>query len=145
RRALAARQIAGDGARALGAGGFGHRLADRAGRAGDQNDLVLKPVHPSVVLVVVFGVTVVVTIVVVVMVVSVPMIMRMVMSMMIMPMIMVMVVVIADRRVISAALRLERRVDGNHLGAEAAQQRLDRRIGLEPEPAFQHLHRHMAV
>src|SRR5207302_2944807 len=78
RGALAARQIAGDGACALGTGGLGHRLADRAGRTGDQNDLVLEPVHPSVVLMVVFVVIVVVMIVVVV----VPVVMTMVMMMM---------------------------------------------------------------
>ena len=72
---------------------------------------------------------------------------RMAMVMMIMSMIVVMVIValIAHRRVVGAALRLERRIDGDHLGTEALQQRLDRRIGLEPEPALQHLHRHMAV
>ena len=26
---------------------LGHRLADRAGGAGDQNDLVLEPIHPA--------------------------------------------------------------------------------------------------
>jgi len=101
-----------------------------------------------------------VMIVVVVMVVSMPVIMRMVMSMMIVivivtvivivPMVMgvmivVMMIVIAHHRVVGAALRLERRIDGNHLGAEALQQRLYRRIGLEPEPALQNLNRHVAV
>ena len=58
----------------------------------------------------------------------------------------VMVVIVAVRgRVVGAALGLERRVDGDDLGAEALQQRLDRRIALEPQPALQNLHRHMAV
>ena len=90
---------------------------------------------------VVFVVIVVVMIVVVV----VPVVMTMVMMMMSMIVVMMVVAVIAHRRVVGAALRFERRIDGDHLGAEALQQRLDRRIGLEPEPALQHLHRHMAV
>ena len=64
--------------------------------------------------------------------------------MMIVIVVMVMVV-IARRRGIGAALRLERRFDGDDLRAEALQQRLDRRIALEPQPALQHLHRHMTV
>jgi hypothetical protein len=58
---------------------------------------------------------------------------------------MMIVAMIARRDVIGPTLRLERRIDGRDLGAEALQQRLDRRIGLEPEPALQDLHRHMAV
>ncbi len=79
------------------------------------------------------------------------MVMVMVMSVMIMtvimPMIVVMMVVtvIAHRRVIGAALRFERSINGGHLGAEAMQQRFDRGIGLQPEPALQNLHRHMTI
>ena len=65
--------------------------------------------------------------------------------MMVVIVVMVIVVMIARRRGVGAALRLERRVDGGDLRAEAFQQRLDRRIALEPQPALQHLHRHMAV
>src|SRR6185436_18265073 len=55
------------------------------------------------------------------------------------------VTMIARRRVIGAALRLEWRLDGGDFCAEAFQQRLDGRIALEPQPALQDLHRHMAI
>ena len=51
----------------------------------------------------------------------------------------------AGGRRVGAAFRLERRVDRNELRAEALQQRLDRRIALEPQPPLQHLHRHVTV
>ena len=60
-------------------------------------------------------------------------------------MIMIVVMMIARGRGVGAALRLERRVDGDHFRAEALQQRLDRRIALEPQAALQHLDRHMPV
>jgi hypothetical protein len=55
------------------------------------------------------------------------------------------VAVIAGGGFISSALRLERRVDGRDLGAETLQQRLDGGIALDPQPALQHLDRHMPV
>ena len=59
--------------------------------------------------------------------------------------VMIVVVMIAGRCGIGAAFRLERRLDRDDLGAEALQQCLDRRIAPQPQPALQHLHRHMAV
>jgi hypothetical protein len=105
---------------------------------------------------IVFVVTVVVMIMVVLVIMRVAMrrvitgVIMMFMSV-IVPMIVIMMIVavtmimIARCGVIGAALRLERRVDGHNLGAEAVQQRLDRGIRLQPEPALQNLHRHMAV
>ena len=52
---------------------------------------------------------------------------------------------LAARHGVGAAFRLERSLDLDELCAEARQQCLDRRIALEPEPALQHLHRHVAV
>ena len=72
-------------------------------------------------------------------------IMVVIVAMTMMVVIVVVVMMLVRRRRIGAALGLERRVDGNDLGAEASQQRLDRRIALEPQPTLQHLHRHMPV
>jgi len=52
---------------------------------------------------------------------------------------------LAGGRGIGPALRLERRLDGDDLGAQALQQRLDRRVAHKPQPALQNLHRHVAV
>ena len=63
-----------------------------------------------------------------------------------MPMIVVTVVVmIIGGGFVSTTFRLERRIDGDYLRAEAGQQRLDGRITLEPDPPLQHLDWHMAV
>ena len=67
--AVAAGQIAGDRKPAGGVDRLRHGLAERAGGAGDQNDLVLEPLHPaSAALVIVRVVVIVVMIVVIVMV-----------------------------------------------------------------------------
>src|SRR5688572_6433798 len=91
---------------------------------------------------------VVVRVAVVVVVVGVVMVMAVAvfMAMMVMVVMMVvMIVMVIRRRGIGAALGLERRLDGDHLGAEACQQFLDCRVALEPELALEHLHRDMPV
>ena len=60
-------------------------------------------------------------------------------------MMMVVTMIMADRHRIGAALRLEWRFDRRHLGAEAKQQLLDRRITTQPQPPLQHLYRHVPV
>jgi hypothetical protein len=59
--------------------------------------------------------------------------------------VMMAVAVLTRLRRIGTAFRLERRFDLDEPGAEAREQCLDRRIALESELAFQHLHRHMTV
>ena len=78
------------------------------------------------------------------------MVMTMIVMVVIVTMIMVVVIVavvmiVRRGRLVGAALRLERRLDGRDLRAEALQQRLDRRIALEPELALHDLHRHVTV
>ena len=58
---------------------------------------------------------------------------------------MIMIVTVRLGGLVSAAFGLERRVDQRDLGAQALQQRFDRRIAREPQPPLQYLHRHMAV
>jgi hypothetical protein len=64
---------------------------------------------------------------------------------MIVSMMMVVMCMLANGRGVGASLRLEGRIDDGDFRAEALQQCLDRRIAFEPQPALQHLHRHMAV
>jgi hypothetical protein len=70
------------------------------------------------------------------------MVVRMIMVVVIVP---VVVVGMIMSRLISATLRLEWRVDGNHLGTECREQFLNRRIALQPQPLLQNLHRHVTV
>ena len=91
-------------------------------------------------------VVVTVMMVVVVMTVTVAIIVARVMVMVVvMRMIVMMMAVIARGRGIGATLRFERSVERDDLRAQALQQRLDRRIAFEPQPALQHLDRHMPV
>lgn len=62
-----------------------------------------------------------------------------------MSMIVMMMDEIARGGFISAALRLERRIDGDDLRTKACQQRLDGWIALQPDPPLQHLDRHVPV
>ena len=71
--------------------------------------------------------------------------MSMIMMMIMAVVMFVMVMMIAGRQPISAAFRLERRLDGNELGTEALEQCLDRRIAAQPQPPLQHLNRHVSV
>ena len=138
--------------------------ANRAGRAGDQNDLVLETRHSeprSVVLVAVMMmammiVTMVVAVIVtttarvavlMIMCMSMVMIVGMIVVMVIVPvMVMGMVVTVVVRLgLIGAAFGLERRFDRNYPGAERRQQFLDRRIASEPQALLQNLHRDMPV
>jgi len=64
---------------------------------------------------------------------------------MVMVVVVMMMAVIARGRGIGATLRFERSVERDDLRAQALQQRLDRRIAFEPQPALQHLDRHMPV
>ncbi len=133
-------EIAGDGYAARGFDRRRHRAAERTRRTGDQNKLVLEPLHAASIMLV-LGIVRMAVVVVVMMVVAV----TMVMVVMIVTVVVVMMLVAVRRRGIGASLRLERRLDGDDLGAEAFEQSLDRRVALEPQPAFQHLHRNMAV
>ena len=66
-----------------------------------------------------------------------------------MPMMVIMsvvgMIVVVRLRFVGAAFRLERRVDGDDLGAERREQFLDRGIALKPQTLLQNLHRHVAV
>jgi hypothetical protein len=55
------------------------------------------------------------------------------------------VMIIVGACSIGPPLRLKRRIDLGHFGAETLQQRFNRGIALEPKPALQNLHRYMAV
>jgi hypothetical protein len=81
--------------------------------------------------------------VVVTMVVAVIVMMVMTVTMIVMMVVVMMAVLL--RRLVSAAFRLERRVDYGDLCAETLQQRLNRQIAGNPQPAFQDLHRNMPV
>jgi hypothetical protein len=90
--------------------------------------------------------------VVVVVMVVVTVIVAMIMVMMVMVMVIVAMVVVGmavmlmtGGGLVGAAFGLERRFDRGNLGAQAFEQRFDCRISLQSQPAFQHLHRHMAV
>src|SRR5262249_14720777 len=144
--AMAAGEIAGDRNAARSLDRLRHRAADRARGAGDQNKLVLEPVHAASVMLVVVRMAMVVVVVrmvvVVVMVMAVTMavIMMMIVAMAVaMAMIMMMVVTVmmvtvfmTGSRRVGAALGLEWRLDGDDPGAEAFQECLDCRIALEP-------------
>ncbi len=70
--AVAAGQIAGDRSPACGAHRLRHGLADGAGGAGDQNDLVLEPLHSASAALVIVRVVVAVVVIVVIVVVMMP-------------------------------------------------------------------------
>ena len=64
---------------------------------------------------------------------------------MVVAMVVVMIVAVRMRRCIGAALRLERRLDTDKLGAERLEQVLDARLGAHPNAIGKQLRRHMAV
>lgn len=93
-------------------------------------------------------VIVVMMVMIMVMVMVVPVVVVMVIVMVFMPRMIVavmMIVMMLRRHRIGPALGLERRVDGDDLGAQPFQQRFDGRIALEAEPPLQNLHRHVPV
>ena len=73
------------------------------------------------------------------------MVVAMVIVMMMAVIVMMIMIMAAGRDGIGPAFRLERRLNGGKLGAEALEQFLDRRIGPQPQPPLEDLHRHMAV
>ena len=85
-------------------------------------------------------------IVFVMMIVAVTLAMRMTVSMIMGVIVVTMVMILtAGSRFISAALRLEGRLDDRHFRTKAFKQCLDRRIALEPQSPLQDLDRHVAV
>jgi hypothetical protein len=60
-------------------------------------------------------------------------------------MIMAMRMIVLRRCHVRAAFRIERGLDGDHLGAEAREQRLDRGIAPHAQPVGEELHRHVTV
>jgi hypothetical protein len=60
-------------------------------------------------------------------------------------MIMAMRMIVLRRCDVRAAFRIERGLDGDDLGAEAREQRLDRWIAAEAQPIGEELHRHVTI
>jgi hypothetical protein len=144
-RCAKAYEVAGDGAAVLGHDRIDDRLADRASRPGDQDDLVLEPGHAASAFVIVGVAVRMVVAAVLVMHVMMIVAMTVAMAMRMILVMRVVVAMIAGSSFVGSTLRLERRVDRRDLRAEALQQCLDGGIALEPQPALQHLDRHVPV